>query len=190
MFAAIAVQSGSRRSLRLSGGAGYSAFGDTRPSYDYVRKGDVLRAVLFLDASSITAPPIDAFRNRLSATSGLGLLKVDSSRLGGIPSLYSGQLVVDVQARSDFAKSDDVLRLIAGVAQASGLSVLISGSSIEFVSKVEDTGGQTPSYVQPAGNGSDKNVVEKFIDNLSQSPISLAVVAGSAVLLLIALKNR
>lgn len=198
-FNRLAIQGiSSAQAAAQRGGAfnGFQGLGaqDNRPSYDYVRAGDVIRIRLFLDAV-FTTPPIDAFRNRLANAGGVRLVNLDQSGLGSLISGYAGALVVEVQATSDFSRLDDVTRLVAGVAQGAGLSVLIGSTRGEFVSKVEATGGNVPSNIPAPGsnNPNGANDVSKalsdFFSNLTKSPVTLAVILGAAVVLVIAAKK-
>jgi len=168
----------------------YGFSGIQRPTYDYVRNGDVIRVSVFLDAV-FSVPPIGAFRSALASNSHLRLISLDQSQLGTLVTGYAGALIVTVQALNDFSKLDDVTRLVAGIAQGAGLAVLINSTRGEFVSQVEDTGGTvTPTIPGPSTNqpGSAPDF-SGFFKGLTSSPVTLAVIVGGAVLLLAAMKK-
>jgi len=175
--------------------AGFAGPNDTlgRPSFDYVKSGDVIRVGLFLDAV-FSAPPIASFRGALGNNANLRLVRIDQSQLGSGITGYAGTLVVDVQALNDFNKLDDVVRLVAGIAQGAGLSVLMGSTRGEFISKVESTGGNvTPSITPPGSAGGTVSDIGEsisgFVGGLAQSPVTLAVILGAAVILVIAAKK-
>jgi hypothetical protein len=189
-----------RRDMRLASVRGLSqaaesfmpfgSLGDSRPAVDYVRSGDVIRIVLLLD-TSFSGLQLDAFRNYLANLSALRIVNLDASGLGTVLTGYSGNLIIEVQARSDFSKLDDVTRLVAGTAQSAGLNVLLSSSRGEFVSKVEDTGGNVPSNI-PAPNQTSSglgNSLSTFASGLTSSPVTLAVIVVGVVVLVIAAKK-
>lgn len=171
----------------------YGFSGIQRPTYDYVRAGDVIRVSVFLDAV-FSVPPIGAFRSAIASNSHLRLISLDQSQLGTLITGYAGALLVTVQALNDFSKLDDVTRLVAGIAQGAGLSVLINSTRGEFVTQVEDTGGSVaPTLPGPgASSGASSGVsagVSDFFSSLTSSPVTLAVIVGGAVLLLAAMKK-
>lgn len=170
----------------------FTPFGDTgtaaRPTFDYVRNGDLVRVSLLLD-TSFSGLNTDAFRQALGASGHVRVVNMDSSRLSTIIGGYSGTLIVDVQPLNDFSHLDDLLRWVAGVAQSSGLPVVISSSKADFVSKVEDTGGSVNSGIPAPGAGGNGNALSNFFGGLAQSPTTLAVILGAAVILVIAAKK-
>ena len=159
----------------------------SRPSVDYVRGGDVIRVnVVWKRATEWfvfdTTPIYTLFRNALSRTFNvMAMSPVEHWRPGGT-------IAVDIQTRGDFARLADVVSIVANNAQTAGLSVDVGSTYGEFVNKVEDTGGTPPLTIrdpmmQP-GSG-----IEGFLSNLTQSPITLAVILGAAVILVIAAKK-
>lgn len=176
--------------IAASAARDYSPFGQAgaRPTFDYVKAGDVIRIRLMLD-TAFAGLRLDEFRNAIGSNANVRLVSIDASQLGMLISGYSGPLVVTVQALSDFSRLDDVTRLVAGIAQASGLNVLINTTRGEFISKVEQTGGEVqPSIEENKPGASD--TVSRFVDNLTASPISLAVIIGGVVLLAFMAKGR
>jgi len=170
----------------------YTPFGDTvaRPNYDYVKKGDVIRVSLAVYATGAATLDVSTFRSRLGSNPGISLLQIDTSDFRGVYVAYTGHLIVDVQARNDFAKLDDVVRLVAGIAQGSGLSVVAQDTRGEFVSRVESSGGNVdPTIRPPASDNTNSDALDKFFQNLQSSPMSLALIIGGAALLLFAVKR-
>lgn len=168
----------------------FTPFGDARPSYDYVKKGDVIRVSLAVYATGAASLDISNFRARLGSNSSVALLQIDTSDFRGVYIAYTGHLIVDVQARNDFAKLDDVVRLVAGIAQGSGLSVVAQDTRGEFVSRVEDSGGKIdPTIRPPASDDTNSSALDKWFKDLQSSPMSLALIIGGAALLLFAVKR-
>lgn len=183
--------------LAQRGFAGLGAT-DDRPTIDYVKAGDVIRVYVAIDAglyfgsSSFSA----TFVNRLK--SAFNLVKPPTGVGGGVFSNTTGW-VVDLQPRSDYAKLSDVVAVVLHEAQESGLNVNVSQSYGQFVSKVE-TAGVTPPITLPTpglplgtqaapqqpgiGDG-----LSNFFGGLTQSPVTLAVILGAAVVLVIAAKK-
>jgi len=172
---------------------GFSGPEELRPSFDYVRAGDLVRVRLFLDAQFGGAPPVGTFRTSIGLRS-MRVVQIDQSGLSSFINGYSGPLIVEVQPLVDFARLDDLVRLVAGTGQQSGLKVLISGTRGEFVSKVETTAGQLPSTIPaPSAPGSPPaplgDSLGGFFQGLTSSPVTLAVTLTAVVLLVIAAKK-
>ncbi len=167
---------------------------NARPSLDYVRAGDVIRIQLYLDAGFST-PNIAGLRNAIAGNTHLRLVNLDSSQLATVLGGYTGALIVEVQALNDFSKVDDVVTYMAGIAQGAGLSVLISETRGGFVSQVEQTAGTVPSNIPApgatgaSGAGGTGEAISNFFSNLTQSPTTLALILGAAVVLVIAAKK-
>lgn len=175
--------------------AGLSGLGETRidasyferPSVDYVKAGDVIRVnVVWTRANDWfvfdTASIYNAFRNALGRTFNVSAMSPVENWTPG------GTIAVDVQTRGDFSRLNDVVSIVASNAQSAGLSVDVSRTRGEFVSKAETTGGApVPTIRDPreqSGSG-----IESFFNNLTQSPVTLAVILGAAVVLVIAAKR-
>ena len=175
---------------------GYAALGSTtldekvyqaRPSIDYVRAGDVIRVNLVWKRATQwftfdMAPIYTAFKGALgNAFNVVAMSPVESWAPGGTIS-------VDVQTRGDFSRLADVVSVVANRAQSAGLSVDVASTRGEFISKVETTGGTPEPTIrdpreQPSGG------FEDFFNNLTKSPVTLAVILGAAVVLVIAAKK-
>lgn len=175
----------------------FTPFGDSgtasRPTFDYVRAGDVARISLALD-TAFAGLNTSAFRQALGASGHVRVVNMDSSGLGTVITGYVGNLIVDVQPLNDFAHLDDLVRYVAGVAQQAGLNVLLSSTRGDFVSKVEDTSGNVPATIPAPGNvpgtgNSATDAISNFFSGLTQSPTTLAVILGAAVILVIAAKK-
>lgn len=171
-------------------GLGVASFGFSgieRPTYDYVRGGDVIRVLLNLD-TAFAGLNVTPFRTALANSRGLRLVSLDQSQLGSVITGYAGPLIVTVQTLNDFARLDDVTRLVAGLAQQSGLHVLLNSSRGEFITQVEDTGGKVaPTITDQSGNKPSENDLgssfKYFFDSLTSSPVTLAVIIGGVVIL-------
>lgn len=187
---ALALQRANPRAIamvRQHAQSDYTPFGDSRPSFDYVKTGDVIRVSLVWFRATgwfvfDTQPIYNAFRNALGATFNVVAMSPAENWTPG------GTITIDLQVRGDFARLNDVVAIVAHDAQTAGLSVDTAHTRGEFVSKVEDTGGAVQSSIPAPGSGNNK--VEDFLNNLTTSPISLAVIVGGAVLLFVALKSR
>lgn len=187
---ALAVQGVLRNGLRLSQRRGavmedYTPFGDSRPSFDYVRRGDVIR-VSFEWSNALPA-------NATSERDFRSALEKSFSVVNFLPSrdwTFGGRIVVDIQPRSDYSRLTDVTSVVLHDASAY-FNVNNLTARAEFVSKVEDTGGTVTGGIQlPAtGEGGGANALSDFFTNLTASPVTLAVVIGGAVLLLAAMKK-
>lgn len=197
-FSRLTIQSlqAERQRVAYNGLAGLGttrldASGD-RPSVDYVKAGDVIR-VYIADAGGFYfgggAAIASAFTDRLRAA--FNVVVAPAGTGGGV--LANTQAwVVDVQPRSDYAKLSDAVSVVLHEAQAAGLNVNAGQSYGQFVSKVETTGG-TPTTTIPSPSpapGGTNNSIANFFENLTQSPTTLAVILGAAVLLVVAMKNR
>lgn len=175
--------------------SGLSGLGTTRieerPSVDYVKAGDVIR-VYIADAGGFYfgggAAIASAFTNRLR--SAFNVLVAPAGAGGGVFT-NTQAWITDVQPRSDYARLGDVVAVVLHEAQEAGLNVNAGQSYGQFVSKVETTGGTPPPTLpSPSRPTLDTdNTVSKFFENLTQSPIALAVILGAAVILVIAAKK-
>ncbi len=176
--------------------SGFSGLGETRidasyfnqrPSVDYVKAGDVIRVNVVWNRATgwfvtDTASIYAAFRAKLSGAFNVAAMSPAENWTPG------GTIAVDVQTRGDFSKLADVVSIVASNAQSAGLSVDVARTRGEFVSKVEETGGTpTPTIRDPREQQSSS--IESFFSNLTQSPVTLAVILGAAVILVIAAKK-
>lgn len=179
---------------------GLSGLGDanTRPSVDYVKAGDVIRVNVawyrptgwFADVPALYT----AFRNGLAAVFNVVAMSPQEYWLSA-----GGDITVDVQTRGDFARLGDVVSVVMNRAQAAGLNVNVASSRGEFISKVETTGGNVPATLpDPSRNTTPSpspilsnvgSTATSFIDSLTSSPVTLAVILGAAVILVIAAKK-
>lgn len=175
---------------------GLGALGSTapnvRPTVDYVRAGDVLRVYIAIDAGLYfgSSSFANTFVNRLKNS--FNVLNAPTAVGGGIVVKATGW-VIDVQPRSDYSKLRDAVSVVLGDAQAAGLNVNAGLSYGQFISKVEDAGVTPPvTLPAPATPGTNNTVIGAvggFFDNLTQSPVTLAVILGAAVILVIAAKK-
>lgn len=173
--------------------AGFSGLGelgqasDPRPTYDYVRSGDVLRIALNLD-TSFGGYDASAFRNALASSGHLALVNLDQSQVGTILTGHTGQIIATVQALNDFSHLADVLSYVAGLAQSSGLYVLLNSSRAEFVSKVEQSGGNiAPTIPGPPGPQGDP--ASSLLKTLQNNPGTVLLIGGAIALFLFT-RNR
>lgn len=179
--------------------AGLSGLGETRidasylrPSVDYVRAGDVIRVYIAINPGLYFGGANEAATFMQKIQSSLNVIHAPTDASG-----YFGSRawVVDVQARGDYARLADVTSIVLSVAQASGLSVNPGTSYGQFVSKVETTGTTPPTTLPtpganlPAAGSGIGDSVSSFLSSLTQSPVTLAVIAGAAVILVIAAKK-
>lgn len=173
-------------------GLGETRIGDSRPSIDYVKAGDVIRVNLvwfrptglFADVPALYAK----FRSALSSVFGVIAMSPQEYWLSA-----GGDIIIDVQPRSDYSRLADVVSIVANRAQTSGMNVDVARTRGEFISKVETTGGDVaptlpdPRTVPSADNSGDG--IASFFSGLTQSPVTLAVILGAAVVLVIAAKK-
>lgn len=181
--------------------AAYSPLGTTRvdtsyterPSVDYVRAGDVIRVYIAINPGLYFGGGNEAaaFMNQIKQSLNVVHAPTDASGYFG-----SRAWVVDVQPRSDYARLADVTSIVLSVAQAAGLSVNTGTSYAQFVSKVESTGTTPPTTLPTPGanlptgaDGGPLAPVTNFLSGLTQSPVTLAVILGAAVVLVIAAKK-
>lgn len=194
-FSHLTIQSlqAARQRVAYSGLAGLGTTkaqtNEGRPSVDYVKAGDVIRInVVWLRASSWfvfdVTPIYAAFRNGLARSFNvLAMSPVENWTPGGT-------IAVDLQPRSDYGKLNDVVAVVAHEAQAAGLSVDVGRTYGEFVSKVEGTGGTPPPTIRdPTQANNASNTINDFLNSLTKSPTTLAVILGAAVILVIAAKR-
>ncbi len=182
-----------RQRVAYNGLSGLGA-GD-RPTVDYVKAGDVVRVYVFYSAGlyfSSTTIPAAFVQNLRSA---FNIVRAPSSAPGG-----ERAWIVDVQPRSDYNQLGDVVSVVLNAAQRAGLNVNAGASYGQFVSQVE-TGGTVPPVSLPTPSPDSDAVgrtvwdtptgdsISNFISSLTKSPVTLAVIAGAAVLLVIAAKK-
>jgi len=172
--------------------AGLSGLGDvSRPSVDYVKAGDVIRVnVVWSRATDWfvfdMTPIYNAFRDALGRTFNVMAVSPLTNWTPG------GTIVVDVQVRGDFSRLNDVVSIVAHEAQAAGLGVNVAQTRGEFISKVETTGGTSPPTIRDPNKTNDDTAskkIEDFFNSLTSSPVTLAVILGTAVVLVIAARK-
>lgn len=153
-----------------------------RPTFDYVRAGDLIRvrlsygAALYFGDSSI----FPKLRTQVGNT--FNLVRMDTAQtnwFGG------GTVLIDLQPRIDFARLNDVVATVAGMAQNAGLSVDVPNTHGEFVAKVEETNGQVPLSIPAPGNSGGQSGFSfgGFLGGLTSSPVTLAVILVAVVIL-------
>lgn len=173
---------------------GLSALGaeDSRPSIDYVRAGDVIRVYVAFH------PAFYLFN--LGSIGPLFIQNLGHAfNVIRAPAHAEGARawIVDVQPRSDYARLDDVKSVVLNAAQNAGLSVAVGASYAQFVSKVEAVGTTPPASIPTPGESSNGvgsgsgigDTIGNFFSGLTQSPVTLAVILGAAVILVIAAKK-
>lgn len=124
----------------------------TRPSYDYVRGGDVVRVTIPL-SSGIYLQQGDVLSAIANAVRTANLSYVS----GSLPGAFGGSMTIDVQPQNDFSHLSDVASIVQAQAQGAGGLTTSGPASAAFVSRVESTGGtiQAASLPpQPDGGGS------------------------------------
>lgn len=155
---------------------------NSRPSYDYVKKGDVVRIAFSWSNQTPAATSAEStLRQRLAQY--FNVVNFNSSRGW----TFNGNVSVDLQTRSDYSHIADITSIVLHQAEAAGFTVWSGGAQAEFVSKVEDTGGDAKAGIKIPGT--DPNQLEKLVDNLTSSPMSLALILGGAALLLFVVKR-
>lgn len=175
--------------------APYTAFAglgaaDNRPSVDYVRAGDVIRVNLAWDR------PVRIFELDQAGlyTRFKAALQGKFNVLAMSPQTYwisaGGDITIDLQPRGDFARLADVVSIVAHDAQNAGMQVNVAATRAEFISKVEATGGTTPTTLPDPRTGPQIGSESgSFLNNLAQSPTTLALILGAAVALIVAVKR-
>lgn len=165
-----------------------------RPTYDYVRAGDVLRIDLpWKSARDETWKLYPILRNELAKI--FDVLNLDSSRVNYF--FGGGNIIIDLRPRTDYSRLSDVVNTVLGTAyNKGGFSVDWAGARGEFVSRVEDTAGSLPVTIpapaitpQPSANNSGSNPLGNFFGNLSESPMALGLILAGVVVLVIAAKK-
>lgn len=134
----------------------------------------------------------NSLRDRLNA-SGFKVLNLDASNLGSFGG--GGTIRVRVQILSDgYASAADAASVIRGAAAYLGYNA--TGYQGVLVSTAQGTAGTGAGGIQ-SGQSYDPNVnvastdnpVSRLLQNLTGSPVSLAVVIGAAALLLFMAKK-
>ena len=182
-----------QQNLRFSG---FSGLGDVSAGSQAALRGSTVDVVLNIGAANrvffYDARLAQSLKDRLN-NSGFRVINLDASNLGSLGG--GGTIRARVQILTDgFASANDAASVVGGAAAALGYNM--TGSSGILVSSGQQTGGQQTGsngsgqqYDQPINTG-DSNPVETLWSNLTQSPISMAVVVGgAAILLLVALKK-
>lgn len=199
MFGQQIIQGGFRGLGSLSG------FSETRlDQSDQALRGSVVDVVIYVgDANRVLFYDKALSRSLVDRlnSSGFRVISFDDSNIGGWSGSGGGTIRARVQIMSDGYNSvKDAASVVAGAASALGFNA--TGSTGVLVSTPQQTQagtqpgqmqtGQTfdPSMVpssSPAGVGG--NAITDFIDNLTKSPTTLAVIAGAVVILVIAAKK-
>lgn len=125
-------------------GRGSEPQSSARPSYDYVRAGDVIRISLPVGAGVYLVQG-----DVLSAIAD-GVRQSNMTYINGsTPGILGGGFTVDVQPGSDYAHLVDVASIVQSIAQGQGGFVSGGPASAAFVSKVENTKGQVKANAPP-----------------------------------------
>jgi len=192
------IQNAQTRAIRNPLFTGMSGLGvefdeatyNARPTIDYVKAGDVIRVYVAIDAGLyFGGGDIGAkFQQELAKAFNVVRAPSDASGFFG-----SRAWVVDVQPRSDYNRLQDITSVVLHAAQAAGLNANPGVSYGQFVSKVETTGTTPPTTLPtpgaPASNTGSGDGLANFFSGLTQSPVTLAVILGAAVILVIAAKK-
>lgn len=180
--------------LAQSGFAGLGAFGDGASGQ--ALRGSTVDVVLQINfanrvvgySSTLTRALVD----RLNS-SGFHVINVDDSNLNTIT---GGTIRTRVQVLTDgYSSASDAASVVAGAASALGYNVVgFNGTLVLSATQGAVSGTQSgqlfdPSTV-PATKPPGSSTFSDFIDSLTKSPTTLAVVAGAAVLLVIAVKGK
>lgn len=176
--------------------SGLSGLGETRvdasylrPTVDYVRAGDVIRVYIAINPGLYFGGSDEAarFKDKVSAVFNVVRAPSDAGSVFG-----SRAWVVDVQPRSDYAQLNHAVSVVLNAAQNAGLNVNAGTSYGQFVSKVDVTGTTpitdlpTPGAQIPGASGDG---ITNFFSGLTQSPVTLAVILGAAVVLVMMAKK-
>jgi hypothetical protein len=170
---------------------GMAGLGDvsSRPSIDYVKAGDVIRVYIAISPGFYFGGANESAKFAQEVAKSFNVVRAPSDASG----FFGSQAwVVDVQPRSDYSQLRDAVSVVLHAAQESGLNVNAGTSYGQFVSKVESTGGTPPVDIQTPGANSGSgagDAIGNFFSNLTQSPTTLAVILGAAVILVIAAKK-
>lgn len=165
---------------------------DARPTIDYVKAGDVIRVYIAINPGLYFGGSDEAAKFRFEIAKAFNVVRAPTDASGFFG---SRAWVVDVQSRSDYSQLTHAVSVVLNAAQNSGLSVNAGTSYGQFVSKVETTGTTpattlpTPGAAIPGDNDGNANPLGNFFSGLTQSPVTLAVILGAAVVLVIAAKK-
>ena len=176
---------------------GFSGLGDSSGSSTQALRGAVIDAVVYVgDANRVffyDARLLQSLKDRLNA-SGFQVISLDGSNLGSFGG--GGTVRVRAQINSDgYATANDAASVIAGAAAALGFNATGSTGILVSTPQQASTGtasGQVQSgqtYSPDTSATGAVNPIESFINNLTASPVTLAVILGAAVVLVIAAKK-
>jgi len=170
---------------------GLGAFGDAASSGQALR-GSIVDVVLEVNFANrvvgYTATLTRALLQRLNS-SGFNVQNLDDSNLN---TLTGGTIRARVQILTDgYSSARDAASVIAGAASALGYNVVGFTGVLAALPSGEATGGtgQTFDAGSKPENKLDASSLSGFFDSLTQSPVTLAVVAGATVLFVIAMKK-
>lgn len=174
---------------------GFSGLGDSSGASGQALRGSVVDVVLNVGQAwrvlSYTRTLTQALKDRLN-NAGFQVQNIDDSNLA---LLTGGTIRIRVAILTDgYASAQDVASVVGGAASALGYNV--TSSSGVLVSSGPNAGTGTGSsgqvYAPPATSntpGSIGDTVSSFVDSLTKSPVTLAVIAGAVVILVIAAKK-
>lgn len=164
---------------------------------DQALRGSVIDAVLTIGMANRVLSYTRTLTGELTArlnVSGFHVLNIDDSNLA---LLSGGTIRVRAQVLTDgYASANDAASVIGGAAAVLGYNVtesrgvLVSSAPANTGAPIPTSGASyDPSTVPvntPRGNS---NPFSDFLSNLTASPVTLAVIAGAAVVLVIAAKK-
>ena len=163
-----------------------------RPNSAYVKAGDVIRVSVMQDGYWLGYPDQQWAAIAQGLAANFRVLAVDHSQVSALTK--GGPVTIEVQTLSDFASINDVASIVQNAVYQAGFSfVEWDQTRADFISKVETTGGNVPPRIpNPYDNYPGPSAwdhLDKLVTNLTESPMSLAIVVGAAVLLVIAVKR-
>lgn len=156
-----------------------------RPTFDYVRAGDVVRVTIPLQ-SGIYLAQGDVLSAIANAVRGSNLNYIN----GSTPGLFGGSLAIDVQAGNDFSHLADIASIVQTAAQGVGGIVASGPASGAFVSKVEATGGTMQAQQVPPNTNAGSHPLDTLSKSLNMSSSNLLLLGGAGVLLLVVLAKK
>lgn len=174
-----------------AGFQGLGAFGDAASGQ--ALRGSIVDVTLEINFANrvvgYTATLTRALIARLNS-SGFSVLNLDDSNLNTVT---GGTIRARVQVLSNgYATARDAASVVAGAASALGYNVVGFTGTVAAVPSGEATGGtgQVFDASTTPGNKLDTSSLSGFFESLTSSPTTLAVIAGAAVLLVIAVKGK
>ncbi len=177
--------------------AGFSGLGAFGAGSQAVLRGATVDVSLEINfANRVVAYTSNLTRSLISRlnSSGFHVVNLDDSALN---SVTGGTIRARVQILTDgYASARDAASVVAGAASALGYNVvgfagtLVSSGAAATLPGSTQSGQQfDPSTVPSVSGAETGGGLQDFISSLTKSPTTLAVIAGAAVLLVIAAKK-